>query len=116
MGTYSNAFRYTIIDEADELVQPDWMEEMRKIMSGGGTCTRIAFYLGSMLILSQDNNEDADHLFMMFSATFPKGARTLAREYMSKDHIRIRVGRAGSTHVNVTQKVKSTSLVSRILY
>lgn len=42
---------------------------------------------------------------MMFSATFPKGARAMAREYMSVDHVRIRVGRAGSSHVNVTQKV-----------
>lgn len=42
---------------------------------------------------------------MMFSATFPKDARTLAKEYMATDHIRIRVGRAGSTHVNVEQNV-----------
>ena len=42
---------------------------------------------------------------MMFSATFPKQARIVAKEYMASDHIRIRVGRAGSTHVNVTQKV-----------
>ena len=41
----------------------------------------------------------------MFSATFPKEARAVAREYMSKDHVRVRVGRAGSTHLNVTQKV-----------
>ena len=70
----------------------------------------------STLILSRDNNEDADHLFMMFSATFPKGARILAREYMSKDHIRVRVGRAGSTHVNVTQKVLLAILDCRIMY
>lgn len=69
---------------------------------------RIARFVAiATLTISQDNNEDADHLFMMFSATFPKDARTLAREYMSKDHIRIRVGRAGSTHSNVTQKVNS---------
>ena len=44
-------------------------------------------------------------MYMMFSATFPKQARIVAKEYMSSDHIRIRVGRAGSSHVNVTQKV-----------
>ena len=43
---------------------------------------------------------------MMFSATFPKEARAVAKEYMSKQHIRIRVGRAGSSHINVTQKVR----------
>lgn len=44
---------------------------------------------------------------MMFSATFPKHARTVAKEYMAADHIRIRVGRAGSSHVNVTQKAST---------
>lgn len=28
--------RYTIIDEADEMVSPDWLDDMRKIMGGGG--------------------------------------------------------------------------------
>ena len=42
---------------------------------------------------------------MMFSATFPKGARALAREYMTADHIRVRVGRIGSSHGNVAQKI-----------
>ena len=43
---------------------------------------------------------------MMFSATFPKDARAMAKEYMADDHIRIRVGRAGSSHVNVEQNVR----------
>ena len=43
----------------------------------------------------------------MFSATFPKDARAMAKEYMSSDHIRIRVGRAGSSHLNIAQKVGS---------
>ena len=42
---------------------------------------------------------------MMFSATFPKEARQLARQYLADDHIRIRVGRAGSTHKNIQQSV-----------
>lgn len=29
-------YRYTIIDEADEMLQSDWEEELRKIMGGGG--------------------------------------------------------------------------------
>lgn len=53
-----------------------------------------------------DSNDDDDHVYMMFSATFPKEARAVAKEYMSKQHIRIRVGRAGSSHINVTQKVR----------
>jgi ATP-dependent RNA helicase DDX3X len=42
---------------------------------------------------------------MMFSATFPKMARDLAKEHLSHDHVQIRVGRAGSTHGNIMQKV-----------
>lgn len=45
---------------------------------------------------------------MMFSATFPKEARQVAKQYMSTDHIRIRVGRAGSSHMNITQRVRKS--------
>jgi len=44
----------------------------------------------------------------MFSATFPKEARSLARQYLQQDHVVARVGRAGSTHKNVTQKFIQT--------
>src|SRR6266498_4090787 len=43
----------------------------------------------------------------MFSATFPKELREIARKYLAVDHVRIRVGRAGSTHANVTQQVRA---------
>ncbi len=53
-----------------------------------------------------DTNEDADHQYLMFSATFPKGARKMAREYMSPDFYRIRVGgRAGQAHKNIRQEI-----------
>lgn len=47
---------------------------------------------------------------MMFSATFPKEARALAREFMATDHVRIRVGRVGSTHLSelLNQSVRNT--------
>ena len=41
----------------------------------------------------------------MFSATFPKAARQMAREYMAGDYYRIRIGRAGSAHKNIRQNV-----------
>lgn len=41
----------------------------------------------------------------MFSATFPKMARDLAKEHLAHDHVRIRVGRAGSSHKNIKQDV-----------
>ena len=79
--------RYTIIDEADEMLHDDWEEDMAKIMSGG------------------DTNEDADHRYLLFSATFDKNMRKLAKKYLANDHVRIRIGRAGSSHMNVTQQV-----------
>lgn len=42
---------------------------------------------------------------MMFSATFPKVARRLARDYLEKDYVKIKVGRVGSTHENIKQQV-----------
>jgi ATP-dependent RNA helicase DDX3X len=52
-----------------------------------------------------DNNEDTDHVYMMFSATFPKEYRKLARQYMEEDYFRVSVGRIGSTHTNISQEI-----------
>lgn len=41
----------------------------------------------------------------MFSATFPKQCRDLAKEHLAYDHVRIRVGRAGSSHMNIKQDI-----------
>ncbi|KAL4754840.1 hypothetical protein BDW72DRAFT_200509 [Aspergillus terricola var. indicus] len=92
--------KYTIIDEADELLLSDWEEDFKKIMSGG------------------DINEDADHRYMMFSATFNKECRELARKFLANDHVRVRIGRPGSTHVNVDQNVIYTEpqLKKKCLY
>ena len=48
---------------------------------------------------------------MMFSATFPRDARAVAKEYMANDHIRIRVGRTGSTYAHIQQRVSLSSLL-----
>ncbi|KXG46145.1 uncharacterized protein PGRI_050010 [Penicillium griseofulvum] len=79
--------RYTVIDEADEMLDSGWEDEFKKIMSGG------------------DMNEDDDHRYLMFSATFNKEFRKLAKQYLNQDHVRLRVGRAGSSHHNVVQNV-----------
>ena len=71
------------------MLHDDWEEEMSKIMSGG------------------DTNEDGDHRYLLFSATFDKNMRKLAKKYLANDHVRIRIGRAGSSHMNVTQQVSS---------
>jgi ATP-dependent RNA helicase DDX3X len=79
---------YTIIDEADEMLNMDWEDDLKMIMSGG------------------DTNDDADHVYLMFSATFSKEMRALARQYMATgEDYRITVGRAGSSHKNIHQDV-----------
>lgn len=43
--------------------------------------------------------------FCLFSATFPKEARDLAKDYLAESHVRFRVGRAGSTTENIKQTI-----------
>jgi len=79
--------RFTVIDEADEMLQDDWEEEMTAIMSGA------------------DANMDAQHQYLLFSATFDKNMRRVAKKFLEQDHVRIRIGRAGSAHGNIKQIV-----------
>ncbi|KAF4978583.1 hypothetical protein FZEAL_5055 [Fusarium zealandicum] len=76
--------RYMVIDEADELLSQDWNDELDKILSGG-------------------EQDEGNVKFSLFSATFPKSARDLAKNYLAASHVRFRVGRAGSTTANIKQ-------------
>ncbi|EKD21527.1 DEAD/DEAH box helicase [Drepanopeziza brunnea f. sp. 'multigermtubi' MB_m1] len=78
--------RYMVIDEADEMLNTDWELELKQIMSGG-------------------DQEEGNIKYLMFSATFPKIAHELALQHLSHDHVHIRVGRAGSSHVNIKQDI-----------
>ncbi|KAK3996121.1 putative ATP-dependent RNA helicase [Cladorrhinum sp. PSN332] len=78
--------RFMVIDEADEMLQEDWKEDLDKIMSGG-------------------EQEEGNINYMLFSATFPKAARDLAKTHMAETHLQLRVGRAGSSHQNIKQVV-----------
>jgi ATP-dependent RNA helicase DDX3X len=82
-----NFHRFTVIDEADELMHEDWLEELESVLGGANL------------------NEDSDHIFMMFSATFPAKYRGLAKKYMGPDFLRIKAGRTGAAHANIKQKV-----------
>ncbi|KAL9596039.1 MAG: hypothetical protein Q9219_006055 [cf. Caloplaca sp. 3 TL-2023] len=79
--------KYTVVDEADEMVSGDWDSTLNVIMGGG------------------DSSADSDHVYLFFSATFNKDARIVAKKYMSTDHVRVRVGRAGSSHRNIVQTI-----------
>lgn len=69
------------------MVSGDWDACLDVVMGGG------------------DSNADSDHMYLFFSATFNAQARMVAKKYMSTDHVRVRVGRAGSSHDNIIQKV-----------
>lgn len=90
--------RFTIIDEADEMLHDDWSEEMANILGGGNT------------------NLDGQHQYLLFSATFDKTMRREAKKFLSQDFVRIRVGRSGSVHSNIKQQVcQRTSAISTAL-
>ncbi|OLN97264.1 ATP-dependent RNA helicase DED1-like protein 2 [Colletotrichum chlorophyti] len=78
--------RYMVFDEADEMLQDDWQEEWNVIMTGG-------------------EQQEGNIKYMLFSATFPKPLRDIAKEHLSASSIRINIGRIGSTHANILQRV-----------
>ncbi|KAM7186588.1 P-loop containing nucleoside triphosphate hydrolase protein [Rhypophila sp. PSN 637] len=78
--------RYMVIDEADEMLHDDWQAEFTAILEGG-------------------EQEEGNVKYMLFSATFPKAARDLAKTHLAETHVRLRVGRAGSTHENIKQNI-----------
>ncbi|OTA61397.1 P-loop containing nucleoside triphosphate hydrolase protein [Hypoxylon sp. EC38] len=78
--------KYMVIDEADEMLDGDWQEDLDRIFTGG-------------------DHEEGDVKYMLFSATFPAAVRRLARDHLAMNHLRVRVGRIGSTHANIKQDV-----------
>lgn len=79
--------RFTVIDEADEMLHEDWAEDLKEILSGANTST------------------DDQHQYLLFSATFDKRLRMIAKRYLRQDYIRIRIGRTGSTVKSISQQV-----------
>lgn len=51
---------------------------------------------------------------MMFSATFSRECRKLARQYLSDNYVRIRIGRPGSSHLNVKQQASFNICETRL--
>lgn len=66
-----------------------------------GPCFPIRPFIANIL----SEQEIGNIQYMLFSATFPKTVRELASTHLATDHVRFRVGRAGSTHGNIRQVV-----------
>ncbi|CAJ2504234.1 Uu.00g116280.m01.CDS01 [Anthostomella pinea] len=78
--------KYIVIDEADEMLHQDWEQEFNKILCGG-------------------EQEEGNVKYMLFSATFPTAVRQLAKTHLAESHVRIRVGRVGSTVNTIKQNI-----------
>lgn len=81
------AVRYLILDEADEVLAPDWEPIIDRVFMGG------------------DANLDADRHLLMFSATFSAENVAVAENYLGKDVYKVTVGRAGSSHRNIIHEM-----------
>lgn len=58
-----------------------------------------------MLILTFLIDMNPNRTTLMYSATFPKEIRRLARDFLKPNYLFLKVGRVGGTTTDITQKV-----------
>ncbi|KAG2186206.1 hypothetical protein INT43_002644 [Umbelopsis isabellina] len=80
-----NRVKYLILDEADRMLDMGFERSIRDIVEQSG--------------MSQDRQT------LMYSATFPRAIRKLARDFLKPDYLFLKVGRVGGTTNLITQKV-----------
>ncbi|KAG0166377.1 hypothetical protein DFQ28_005964 [Apophysomyces sp. BC1034] len=80
-----NRVKYLILDEADRMLDMGFEAVIRTIVEKKG--------------LSPERQT------LMFSATFPRTIRKLARDFLRPDYLFLKVGRVGGTTNSITQKV-----------
>jgi ATP-dependent RNA helicase DDX3X len=94
---------YLILDEADRMLDMGFEPDVRKVL-GYLTEDSIPFLVHLIVVPRQT---------LMFSATFQKSVRMLARDFLADDYVFVKVGRVGSTTDNITQRV--TRKISRLM-
>lgn len=81
-----NRVKYLILDEADRMLDMGFEAIIRQLV--------------------QKKGMPADRQTLMFSATFPRAIRALARDFLKPDYLFLKVGRVGGTSDSITQKVR----------
>ncbi|KAL0096715.1 P-loop containing nucleoside triphosphate hydrolase protein [Phycomyces blakesleeanus] len=77
--------RYLVLDEADRMLDMGFESVIRAIVEKKGC--------------------NVDRQTLMFSATFPRAIRKLARDFLKPDYLFLKVGRVGGTTSSITQNV-----------
>ncbi|CEP13816.1 hypothetical protein [Parasitella parasitica] len=80
-----SSVRYLILDEADRMLDMGFEPVIRDVVERKG--------------MSQNR------VTLMYSATFPKEIRALARDFLKPNYLFLKVGRVGGTTTDITQKV-----------
>ncbi|CAO3691015.1 unnamed protein product [Rhizopus stolonifer] len=76
--------KYLVLDEADRMLDMGFEAIIRAIVQKKGM---------------------GEHQTLLYSATFPRAIRALARDFLRPDYLFLKVGRVGGTSSSITQKV-----------
>ncbi|RCH89427.1 hypothetical protein CU098_003520, partial [Rhizopus stolonifer] len=76
--------KYLVLDEADRMLDMGFEAIIRNIVQKKGM---------------------GEHQTLLYSATFPRAIRALARDFLRPDYLFLKVGRVGGTSSSITQKI-----------